>query len=301
LVYRAPLFEECLDADTYTKGKSSTVAKIIDGSIDNHAYSGIAGVSNIGNDRNWTGHHFAQSNWYAFGRLAWNTQLSSAEIADEWIRQTFTNNNHFMEIVKPMMLNSREAMVNYMTPLGLHHIMARNHHWGPGPWVTGGRIDWTSLYYHRADTLGIGFNRSSTGSNAVAQYAEEVQKVFNNLETCPEELLLWFHHVPWSYKLKSGETLWNALCEHYYEGTETVKSMQKEWQGLKEFVDEQRFDEVNQLLTIQVNESIWWRNACLLYFQQFSQMPIPAKYEQPDKTLDYYQNLQFRYVPGISN
>jgi len=301
LVYLAPMFEECLASDTYTKGKGSTVAKVIDGSLDNHKNSGFAGVSNIGNDRNWTGHPFAQSNWYAYGRLAWNTGLTSEKIADEWIKQTFTNNNKFVDIIKPMMLESREAMVNYMTPLGLHHIMARNHHWGPGPWVTGGRPDWTSLYYHRADSIGIGFNRSSTGSNAIAQYAEEVQKVFNNTETCPEELLLWFHHVPWNYKMKSGETLWNSLCDHYYMGTSTVKEMQKEWQGMKGLIDEQRFDHVSQLLAIQANEAIWWRNACLLYFQQFSGMPIPAKYEQPDKTLDYYQNLQFRFVPGIEN
>ena len=196
LVYLAPLFEECLDADTHAKGKGSTVAKVIDGSLDNHLYSGMAGVSNIGNDRNWTGHPFAQSNWYAYGRLAWNPNLSSEDIADEWIRQTFSNDSKVIDVLKPMMMQSREAMVDYMTPLGLHHIMARNHHWGPGPWVDGGRPDWTSLYYHRADSLGIGFNRSSTGSNAVAQYYEPVRQQFDKLENCPENLLLWFHHVP---------------------------------------------------------------------------------------------------------
>ncbi len=301
LVYLAPLYEECLDADTYAKGKGSTVAKVIDGSLDNHRYSGLAGVSNIGNDRNWTGHPFAQSNWYAYGRLAWNPALSSEDIADEWIRQTFSNDTKVIDVLKPMMMQSREAMVDYMTPLGLHHIMARNHHWGPGPWVDGGRPDWTSLYYHRADSLGIGFNRSSTGSNAVAQYYEPVRQQFDKLETCPENLLLWFHHVPWTYKLKNGQTLWNAICDHYYRGTDAVKQMQKQWQGLKGSIDDQRFDHVSQLLQIQVNESVWWRNACLLYFQQFSKMPIPEKYEKPDKTLEYYQNLQFRYVPGIEN
>jgi alpha-glucuronidase len=301
LVYLAPLYEECLDADTYAKGKGSTVAKVIDGSLDNHRYSGLAGVSNIGNDRNWTGHPFAQSNWYAYGRLAWNPALSSEDIADEWIRQTFSNDTKVIDVLKPMMMQSREAMVDYMTPLGLHHIMARNHHWGPGPWVDGGRPDWTSLYYHRADSLGIGFNRSSTGSNAVAQYYEPVRQQFDKLETCPENLLLWFHHVPWTCKLKNGQTLWNAICDHYYRGTDAVKQMQKQWQGLKGSIDDQRFDHVSQLLQIQVNESVWWRNACLLYFQQFSKMPIPEKYEKPDKTLEYYQNLQFRYVPGIEN
>lgn len=301
LVYLAPLFEECLDADTHAKGKGSTVAKVIDGSLDNHLYSGMAGVSNIGNDRNWTGHPFAQSNWYAYGRLAWNPNLSSEDIADEWIRQTFSNDSKVIDVLKPMMMQSREAMVDYMTPLGLHHIMARNHHWGPGPWVDGGRPDWTSLYYHRADSLGIGFNRSSTGSNAVAQYYEPVRQQFDKLENCPENLLLWFHHVPWTYKLKNGQTLWNAICDQYYRGTDAVKQMQKQWQGLKGSIDDQRFDHVSQLLQIQVNESVWWRNACLLYFQQFSKMPIPEKYEKPDKTLEYYQNLQFRYVPGIEN
>lgn len=301
LVYLAPLFEECLDADTHAKGKGSTVAKVIDGSLDNHLYSGMAGVSNIGNDRNWTGHPFAQSNWYAYGRLAWNPNLSSEDIADEWIRQTFSNDSKVIDVLKPMMMQSREAMVDYMTPLGLHHIMARNHHWGPGPWVDGGRPDWTSLYYHRADSLGIGFNRSSTGSNAVAQYFEPVRQQFDKLENCPENLLLWFHHVPWTYKLKNGQTLWNAICDQYYRGTDAVKQMQKKWQGLKGSIDDQRFDHVSQLLQIQVNESVWWRNACLLYFQQFSKMPIPEKYEKPDKTLEYYQNLQFRYVPGIEN
>ncbi len=301
LVYLAPLYEECLDADTYAKGKGSTVAKVIDGSLDNHRYSGLAGVSNIGNDRNWTGHPFAQSNWYAYGRLAWNPALSSEDIADEWIRQTFSNDTKVIDVLKPMMMQSREAMVDYMTPLGLHHIMARNHHWGPGPWVDGGRPDWTSLYYHRADSLGIGFNRSSTGSNAVAQYYEPVRQQFDKLENCPENLLLWFHHVPWTYKLKNGQTLWNAICDQYYRGTDAVKQMQKQWQGLKGSIDDQRFDHVSQLLQIQVNESVWWRNACLLYFQQFSKMPIPEKYEKPDKTLEYYQNLQFRYVPGIEN
>lgn len=301
LVFLAPLYKECLDADTYAKGKGSTVAKVIDGTLDGHQLSGMAGVSNIGNDRNWTGHPFAQANWYAFGRLAWDHELTSEQIADEWIRQTFTNNHLVVNTIKPMMLNSRETMVNYMTPLGLHHIMARNHHWGPGPWVTGGRADWTSPYYHRADSLGIGFDRSSSGTNAVAQYVDSVKNLFDNMATCPEQLLLWFHHVPWSYKMKDGKTLWESLCDHYYAGTTSVREMKNNWQGLKGLIDEEQFDHVSQLLNIQAEESVWWRNACLLYFQQFSGMPIPINYEQPDKKLDYYENLKFRYVPGISN
>jgi alpha-glucuronidase len=299
LVFLAPLFKECLDADTYAKGKGSTIAKIIDGSLYNHTISGMAGVANIGNDRNWTGHPFGQSNWYAFGRLAWNHDLTSEQIADEWLRMTFTNTPKFIETVKPMMLNSRETAVNYMTPLGLHHQMAWNHHWGPGPWVNIGRPDWTSLYYHRADSIGLGFNRSSTGSNAVEQYFPEVRQKFNNLASCPEEFLLWFHHVPWNYSMKSGRTLWNELAYRYYTGAESVKKMQADWQSIEPLIDAEQFNQVKQLLAIQAKEAVWWRNSMLLYFQQFSKQPIPNNYEQPDKTLEYYQNMKFHFVPGI--
>lgn len=299
LVYLGTMFEEVLDADTYAKGKGSTVAKVIDGSLHNYKYTGMAGVSNIGNDLNWTGHPFGQSNWFAFGRLAWDPELSAADIAEEWLRMTYSNEEAFISVVKPLMMNSREAAVNYMTPLGLHHQMAANHHWGPGPWVSGMRPDWTSVYYHRADSLGIGFNRSSTGSNATAQYFPEVREQFDNLETCPEELLLWFHHVPWDHTMKSGKTLWNEFCEKYYTGAETVKKMQQDWNSVKQYIDIEQYDHVKQLLAIQAKEAVWWRNALLLYFQQFSKQPIPEHYEKPDKTLEYYKNLKFYYVPGI--
>ena len=299
LGYLGTLFEEVLDADTYAKGKGSTVVKVIDGSLHDYKYTGMAGVSNIGNDRNWTGHPFGQANWYAFGRLAWNPEASSEEIADEWIRMTYSNQDDFIDVVKPMMMKSRETAVNYMTPLGLHHQMAANHHWGPGPWVSGMRPDWTSVYYHRADSIGIGFNRSSTGSNATAQYFPEISDKFDNIETCPEELLLWFHHVPWNYEMKSGNTFWNEFCEKYYSGAAEVQQMQQDWESVRDFVDAEQYDHVRQLLQIQADEAIWWRNALLLYFQQFSKMPIPEKYEKPDKTLDYYQNLKFHFVPGI--
>ncbi|MDA3821517.1 MAG: alpha-glucuronidase, partial [Bacteroidales bacterium] len=299
LVYLAPLFKETLDSDTYAMGKGSTVSKAIDGSLYQHQNSGMAGVSNIGNDINWTGHPFGQANWYAFGRLAWNHELSSDQIAEEWLRMTFTNKQPFIEVVKPMMLHSRETVVNYMTPLGLHHQMAAGHHWGPGPWVDGMRPDWTSVYYHRADSAGIGFNRSSTGSKATHQYFPPVKNQFDKLENCPEELLLWFHHVPWNYKMDSEKTLWNELIEKFYSGTEAVKEMQSDWQKVEAYVDKQRFVQVKQLLAIQVSEAKWWRNAMLLYFQQFSKQPIPSSYEQPDKTLDQYINQKFYFVPGI--
>lgn len=301
LVYLAPLYKETLDADTYVKGKGSFVSKVIDGSMENHSISGMAGVANIGNDINWTGHPFAQANWYAYGRLAWNHELSAEEIAEEWLRETFANDRNFIDLMLPVMMQSRETAVSYMTPLGLHHIMARNHHWGPGPWVTGGRPDWTSLYYHKADDNGVGFDRSSTGSNAIAQYAKPVADLYNSVETCPENLLLWFHHMPWNYKMKSGKSLWNEIISHYYKGASDVATWQNKWKEAEPYVDAERFEQVCQLLAIQADEAKWWRNACVLYFQQFSKMPIPADYEKPDQTLDYYQNLKFHFVPGITN
>ena len=300
LVYETPLFKECLDADTYVKGVGSTVAKVIDGSLENHAFSGMAGVANIGSDRNWTGHPFAQSNWYALGRLAWDHTLSSSQIGDEWIRQSFTNDIKFVEPVKKIMLGSREAMVNYMTPIGLHHIMGTSHHYGPAPWVNNaGRADWNPVYYHRADSTGIGFDRTSKGSNAVSQYAPEVAQMFENINTCPEEYLLWFHHVPWNYKMKSGRTLWNELCYKYNEGVDSVRGMQKAWNKLYGSIDNERFNQVKMLLKIQEKEAVWWRNACLLYFQTFSRLPIPTNYEQPDRSLEYYKALRFPFSPGI--
>ncbi|MBW6534881.1 MAG: alpha-glucuronidase [Mariniphaga sp.] len=298
LVYLAPLYEECLQFDTHVKGEGSTVAKTIDGSLLGQKLTGMAGVSNIGTDRNWTGHTFGQANWYAFGRLAWNPYLGSHEIADEWIKMTFTKNSGFVKPVKEMMLKSREICVNYMTPLGLHHIMAAGHHHGPGPWVDGRRPDWTAIYYHRASPDSIGFDRTSAGSNAVGQYHEPVAKLFDNNETCPEEYLLWFHRVPWDYRVKSGNTLWNEMAFRYQKGVDGVRKMQKTWDSLKDYVDFERFGYVESLLGIQEKEAVWWRNSCLLYFQAFSNMPIPEAVEKPDKTLDFYMNIRELYMPG---
>jgi alpha-glucuronidase len=298
-VYLATLFKECLDSDTHAKGPGSTVARVIDGSLDNHTLSGMAGVANIGNDRNWCGHPFAQANWYSFGRLAWNHELAAEEIADEWIRMTFTNEKGTVEQIKSMMMASREITVNYMTPLGLHHIMGRGHHYGPGPWVKGGRPDWTSVYYHRADSVGIGFDRTASGSNAAGQYFPPVEKMFGSLEQCPEKYLLWFHHVPWDYKLKSGKTLWNALCDTYYSGVDSVRWLQRTWNKLEGKIDPERFNHVKMLLTIQEKESVLWRNSCILYFQTFSGKPIPEGLEKPEHPLAYYEKLAFPYAPGI--
>jgi alpha-glucuronidase len=299
LVFEAPLFKEVLNADTYSKGKGSTVTKVIDGSLNNFSLNGIAGVSNIGNDIDWCSHPFAQSNWYSLGRLCWDYDLSSAQIADEWVRQTFTNDPAFVEPVKKIMLQSREALVNYMTPLGLTHIMYNGHHYGPMPWGnTLGRPDWNPVYYHKADSFGIGFDRTAKGTNALSQYAIEVQNEFNDINKCPDEYLLWFHHTAWDHKMHSGRTLWNELCYKYNSGVDSVRSFIKQWNSLKKYTDEDRFKQVDQLLNIQLKDAIWWRNACLLYFQTFSKMAIPAQYEKPDKTLEYYQNIRILYAPG---
>ncbi len=299
LVFLAPLFEECLKADTYAKGEGSTVSNSIDGSMHGQKLTGMSGVANIGTDRNWTGHPFAQANWFAFGRLAWDPYLKSAEIADEWIRMTFSNDEKFVQPVLGMMLVSRENCVNYMTPLGLHHIMGRSHHHGPGPWVNGGRPDWTAVYYHRADSIGVGFNRTQTGSNAIGQYFRPVADKFNNIETCPEEFLLWFHHVPWNYKMKSGNILWDEICFHYNYGVNSVREMQKNWNLQEKFVDSERFNYVQSLLKIQEKEAVWWRNSCILYFQTFSKLPIPEYIEKSDKTLEEYMKIRELYMPGI--
>ena len=299
LVYLAPLFKEVLDADTYVSGKGSTVAKILEGSVHHYALTGIAGVANIGNERNWTGHPFGQSNWYAFGRLAWNHALAPSAIADEWIRQTFTNKEEAINKIRRMMLTSREAVVNYMTPLGLTHIMGYGHHYGPAPWFNkASRADWNPTYYHRADSIGIGFDRTAKGSNAVGQYATEVRTEFEDINSCPEQLLLWFHHVPWNYKMKSGRNLWEELCLKYNSGVDSVRAMKKNWNEVRLYIDKDRFQQVSMLLNIQEKEAVWWRDACLTYFQTFSGMKIPSHYEQPKHDLKYYMALRFPYAPG---
>lgn len=260
----------------------------------------VAGVANIGTDANWCGHTFAQANWYAFGRLAWQPSLSSGNIADEWLKQTFGSQpSDISAQLKKMMLDSHEAVVNYMMPLGLHHIFAWGHHYGPEPWcsIPGARPDWLPSYYHRADKQGIGFDRSSKGSNAVAQYPETVAKQYDNIDTCPEEYLLWFHHVPWSHRMKSGRSLWDELCHHYDNGVRQVRDFQKIWDAAEKYIDAERFHEVQSKLKIQARDAVWWKDACLLYFQEFSGMPIPYEIERPIHEL---KDLQKVHLP-ISN
>lgn len=294
LVYLAPLFKETLDDDTYAYGPGTTVAKITDGTYSKGNKSAISAVANVGEDINWTGHHFAQANWYAFGRLAWNHQLSSEDIAEEWIKLSFVGDTEFVTPVKDMMISSREAVVEYMMPLGLHHIFAFDHHYGPEPWgdVKGGRSDWMPWYYHNADSTGIGFDRTINGSNAVSQYNEPLRSQYNNAATCPEQLLLWFHHLPWSHQLANGKSLWDELCYRYDRGVQEVRGFQKMWDRLQEYVDDQRFLEVQSRLKIQSKDAVWWKDACLLYFQTYANLPIPFDIERPIHELEDLKKIK---------
>lgn len=299
LVYLGPLYEETLRSDTYAKGKGSTVAKVVDGALDDHRQTLMAGVANIGADRNWTGSQFDQANWYVFGRLAWDPEASSRDIAADWAKMTFSTDPRFVEPVVTMMMGSREAAVDYMTPLGLHHQMGRSHHYGPGPWVTGGpRADWTSVYYAKAGPDGVGFDRTATGSNAVAQYAPVVAQRFSDLKTVDERDLLWFHHVPWDYRLKSGVSLWDGMVTHYSRGVSYVDGMGKTWETLAPYVDPERHAQVASFLAIQRHEAQWWRDASIAYFQTFSKRPLPAGEAAPAHSLEYYESLNFPYAPG---
>jgi alpha-glucuronidase len=299
LAFLAPMWAECLRSDTYQAGPGSTVARCTDGSVYPQKHTAMAGVSNVGIDTNWTGQDFAQANWYAFGRLAWNNQLESAQIADEWLKQTFAGdkqrtaaadwNTNFLAPVTQLMLASREAAVNYSMPLGLHHIMSATHeHYGPGPWWAppGMRADWTPLYYHQAAANGVGFDRTTSGSNAVSQYHEPLAAQFNDPATCPDEYLLWFHHLPWDFKMKSGRTLWDELALHYDLGVHQVRQFQQVWEKTQPYVDAERFAAVQNKLRSQSGNAVLWKDACLLYFQQFSHLPIPASVEPPMHTLD---------------
>lgn len=299
LAYLAPMWKEVLDADTYRPRKGSTVAEVVDGSLDGHSMSAMAGVANIGTDRNWSGSQFDQANWYAYGRLAWNHDLTSETIAREWIAATFSLDPAILDPILSMMMVSHQAVVDYMTPLGLHHLMGRGHHYGPGPWVDGGpRPDWTSVYYHRADKNGIGFDRTATGSDAVSQYAKPVANRFNKVETTPEEFLLWFHHVRWDRKMPSGRTLWAELLHHYGRGVAAVDGMIARWDGLKGRIDDARHAEVAAFLAIQRQEAQWWRDASVAYWQSINGLPLPEGEKPPPYDLAYYQSLSFPFAPG---
>ena len=241
---------------------------------------GISGVANIGDDANWCGHPFSQANWYAFGRLAWNPSLTAEEIAHEWLVQTYENQDErFTKPVEMMMMTSREACVNYMMPLGLHHIFKFDHHYGPEPdgFIASYPLEWCPVYYHKADAQGVGFDRSSKGTDAVGQYPEPYRSLYDNIETCPEEYLLWFHHVPWTYKMKSGSTLWQELCMKYNMGVAMVEVYRDFWHtSAKQYMKghEQEWQHTDSLLNVQLENAKEWRNTCLKYFQTFSKMKI---------------------------
>jgi len=288
LVYVAPMWREFLNSDTYAKGKGSAVAKVIDGTLDGYKLTAIAGVSNISLDSSWTGNIFGQANWYAFGRLAWDYDLTSEQIADEWIRMTFSNDTAVINPIEKIMMDSRENVVNYRDPLGLNMLGGWSiYH---GPWVDNSvHADWNSPYYHRADSIGIGFDRTRSGSDAVDQYFPPVANRFASLDSCPDEYLLWFHHVPWSYKMRSDKTLWDELCLHYYQGVDGVEEIQRSWDSLKGKIDAEEFNSVRMLLNIQLDDAISWRDGCVLYFQTFSNLPIPVGLSPPEHDLEYYE------------
>ena len=286
VAYHGTTWEECLQSDTYRDGEGSTVAKMV---------SAIAGVANTGQDPNFCGYVLAQANWYAFGRLAWNPDLSAEEIADEWIKQTFlvpdgmsagAFDTKFVNPLRNLLMDSREAVVNYEMPLGLHHLFGGTHY-GPIPWDRmPPRIDWQPRYYHQADTAGIGFNRTRTGTDNVDQYNEPLASIYNSLETCPENLLLWFHHVPWDYKLSSGRTIWDEICLHYDRGVKQVEDYQAIWESLKPYVAPALFEEVTAKLDIQKHDAQWWRDACVGYFQTLSREPLPEEVEPLGTPID---------------
>lgn len=299
-VYLGPMYEEVLKEDTYAKGQGSTVGKAIDGSLFEHKLTGIAGVSNIGADRNWTGNIMLQANWFVFGRLAWDHNQSTESIANDWIRMTLTNHQQAVDTIQDMMMASHEATVNYMTPLGLHHIMGEGHHYGPAPWVKDlPRPEWTSVYYHNASSKGIGFDRSPTGVNAIEQYFSPIKELYAKPETTPEKYLLWFHQLPWDYRVTStGRILWDELVHRYYKGAQQVGKMAAQWQAVAPWINPLQHQQVSMALTIHQDEANWWRDACVLYFQSFSNMPIPSGLTAPEKTLSFYQQQHFPFAPG---
>lgn len=270
LVFLAPMWNEFLQSDTYSHGPGSLVSEITDGSLEGYRRTGMAGVANTGSDENWTGHHFAQANWYAFGRLAWNPGAQAEAIADEWIRMTWSSDAEVVRTIRRILLDSYEAYVNYTMPLGLHHLIGGDHYApmpeNPDP----RRADWSAIYYHRADRSGIGFDRTRSGSGAVDQYHPPLRDRWNDPATTPESLLLWFHRLPWDYRLKSGKTLWEGLVDHYSRGARQAEALAAAWATVRGKVDEERFEAVSTRLRQQVQDAAAWRDKCLGYFQQFS-------------------------------
>ncbi len=289
LVFLAPMWEEVLRADT---GRGGTVAEIV-------SPVGMAGVANTGSDRNWSGSHFDQANWYAFGRLAWDPDLSSEQIAREWAAQTFSRDESFLAAVVPMMLGSRQATVDYMNPLGLAHLFDTGHHYGPAPWVCDlARPEWNPCYYHKADAEGIGFDRTASGSNALEQYAPSVAAQWSDPRTIDPDYLLWFHHVPWDFTMASGQPLWDELVARYDRGVAAVDAMARTWEAQERHVDAERFRDVSEFLRIHGQEARWWRDASIAYWRSLNGLEMPAGAEPPEHSLEHYRSLTFPEAPG---
>jgi len=276
LVYLAPMWKEFLDADTYAEGPGSLVAKVIDGTLEGHHPTGIAGVANTGSDPDWCGHHFAQANWYAYGRLAWDPGLGAGAIADEWIRMTWARAPDVVAAIRSLMLDSREVFVGYTMPLGLHHLIGGDHY-APMPENTDPRrADWSATYYHRADASGLGYDRTDRGSGAVSQYRSPLRELWSDPTTCPEHLLLWFHRLPWNRKLESGRTLWEELVLHYDQGADAARGFEARWRALEGRIDHDRYQAVLTKLHQQGADATAWRDECLRYFQLSSKMSLPG-------------------------
>jgi len=291
IVFLAPMWSEVLRADTCSPRCGAPVRETI---------RAIAGVSNAGSDRNWTGNHFDQANWYAFGRLAWNPAQTPLSIAEEWTRMAWGNDPRLIRPIVSILLNSRAAAVDSMTPLGLHHQMATDHHYGPGPWICDlAEPSWNPCYYNRGDSQGIGFDRTASGSDAVSQYAPEVQRCFADVKCIPDKYLLWFHHVPWTYRMQSGRSLWDELVAHYDRGIAAVVGMKEEWDRLRPLVDKGRHAEVAARLERQQIEIKWWRDASIAYWQSLSKLKLPKGTLSPPHPLSWYQAIHFDTVPGF--
>ncbi|MGC6399304.1 alpha-glucuronidase family glycosyl hydrolase [Sphingomonas sp. FW199] len=299
LAYLGPMWAEVLAADTHRPQKGMTVADVLTRRPRPAAVTGMAGVANIGADRNWSGSQFDQANWYAFGRLAWNPRADAAAIARDWAELTWDADAPGTAAIVDMMMASREAVADYMTPLGLTHLMATGHHYGPGPWVDDlARPEWNPVYYHKADQRGIGFDRMTSGSNAIAQYAPGAAAQWRDPARMDERYLLWFHHLPWDHRLKSGETLWQGLLARYDRGLGEVGRMQASWAALADQIDPDRHREVTQFLQIQQDEATWWRDASIAYWSSVSGRPLPPGVKAPPHPLSYYKAIRTPYAPG---
>jgi alpha-glucuronidase len=290
-VFLGPMWSEVLNSDTCSPRCGTPVRAGI---------AAMAGVSNVGSNREWTATNFDQANWYAFGRLAWNPSLAPARIADEWTRMTWSNNLRAVKPIAAMMLNSREAVVDYMTPLGLVHQFQNDHHYGPAPWSCDLKEpSWNPCYYNGTNAGGIGFDRTSTGSDAIAQYAPPVARCLADLKCVPDKDLLFFHHVPWTYRMRDGSSLWASLITHYDRGVAQVEANKRTWTELRPFIDAQRFAVVGADLNRQMLEAWWWRDASIAYWQSLAKLPLPPGHSPPAHPLSWYQAIHFDRVPGF--